>query len=318
VAYALRMQLVADDLLCPTCHGYVHLFLERCPACGADRAGRFEEAVTSGALGARALLVDEATRRAAHFVVLRYSLRSSGIEPLADVDAAFGVVAGSLTYRASVAADGPTPALPAGATTLDEASAMLAEGSLEVRGGPSGRAIATIPLDHVLAATPIAKGRPAPEAWAGVALGPRRLLPRRPLPGGDLLVTFSSGGAAGQLALANRRGLLAPTARHDHYVTLARWIGLLGAAAAEARWLAVGAEAYASDLGLRDPAAGGPPRAATTAADGAPGTPETPDAPATPRPGVRAALEELEGLRAAGLVTDDEYQAKRHEILARL
>jgi hypothetical protein len=33
---------------------------------------------------------------------------------------------------------------------------------------------------------------------------------------------------------------------------------------------------------------------------------------------VRAALEELEDLRAAGLVTVEEYEAKRREILARL
>ncbi len=325
-AYPLRMQLVVDDLLCPTCSGYVHLFLERCPACGTERRGRFEEAIAAGPLGARALLVDEATRRAAHFVVLRYSLRSRSVDPLADIDAAFRIVAGSVTYRASVAADGPTAVLPAGPATLDVASVLLVDGSLDVRGGPSGRAIATVPLDSVLAATPILKGIPAAEAWAGATLGSRRILERRPLPGGDLLVTFSTPGSAGQLSLGNRHGLLAPTARPDHYQALARWIGILGAAAAEARWTATGPAAYASELGLGE-AGGGP--ADTGAAEpvrpgmGEPSPPHR-DAGATadersPRStGVRAALEELEELRAAGLVTPPEYDAKRREILARL
>jgi hypothetical protein len=344
------MHLVVDDLLCPSCSGYVHPFLERCPACGADRAGRFDDAVTSGALGAQALLVDEATERAAHFVVLRYSLRSASQTSLAKIDAAFRLVAGSLAYRASVAADGPTPALPGGTASVDSATVVLAEGSLEVRGGPSGRAIAAIPLDSVLAATPITKGVPGAEVWAGARLGTRRLLERRPLSGGDLLVTFASGGAAGQLALANRRGLLAPSARPDHYVTLARWIAILGAAAAEARWTAVGPAAYARELGLGEAGAGssGSPEVAagglhaapaearpataaaspaTAAASTAPTAAASPDregagAPAADRgagtTGVRAALEQLEELRAAGLVTPGEYDAKRREILARL
>lgn len=311
MAYALGMHLVVDDLLCPSCSGYVHPFLERCPACGADRAGRFDDAVASGALGAQALLADEGTERAAHFVVLRYSLRSASQTSLAKVDAAFKLVAGSLAYRAAVAADGPTPALPGGPATVDSATVVLAEGSLEVRGGPSGRAIAAIPLDGVLAATPIAKGVPAAEAWAGATLGTRRLLERRPLSGGDLLVTFASGGAAGQLGLANRRGLLAPSARPDHYVTLARWVALLGAAAAEARWTQVGAAAYAAELGLG--AADAPPADAQLSIAGGP-----PAERAAGSAGVRTSLEALEELHAAGLVTSEEYAAKRREILARL
>ncbi len=346
VAYAPTMQLVAADLVCPSCLGYVHLFLGCCPACGTERASRLEAATATGPLGAAALLEDDATRRAAHMLVLRYTLRSSSTSSMADLLAAFGVVAGSLAYRAAVAADGSTPALPAGPTTLDGAALVLVEGSLEVRAGRAGRSIATIPLDGILAATPIARGVPAPGAWAGVTLDGRRLLPERLVPAGDLLVTFSSGGAAGQLVLANRRGLLAQTARPDHYAALARWIGILGAAAAEARWVEIGAAAYAGELAGRRPpvvraasGAGAAAMAAPAAAAAAPaasapnamppiGSSATGDrgpdagpiaaAEVPPVQGVRAALEELESLRAAGLVTAEEFETKRREILARL
>jgi len=340
------MQLVADDLLCPSCQGYVHLFLDHCPACGTERVSRFGQATATGALGARALLEDEQTQRSVHFVVLRYTLRSSEAWSISELEKAFGVVAGSLAYRTALATDGA--AAGDGPKTLDGARLVPVEGSIAVRAGPSGRAVVAIPFEAVLAATPIVKGIPAAESWAGVALGDRRLLPSRPLPDGDLLVTFSAGGSAGQLAVANRRGLLAQTARPDHYVTLARWIGFLGAAAAEARWLAAGTAAYAAELGLGAPvqpsgraaaggaSAGGAPDGAEAvaraadlaeavggAAEAAPAILSpitTPVPPAVPAPatGVRAALEELEGLRAAGLVTTEEYEAKRREILARL
>ncbi len=318
------MQLVIDDLLCPSCEGYVHLFLERCPACGTGRVSRFGQATATGLLGATALLEDEATQRSVHFVVLRYSLRSNSAWSISELEKAFGVVAGSLAYRAAVATDGSTAPRPDGPTSLDGASLVLVDGSLGVRAGPSGRAIVSIPLATVLAATPIVKGIPAAESWAGVALGDRQLLPSRPLPAGDLLVTFSTGEGTGQLSVANRRGILAQTARAEHYITLARWIGILGAAAAEARWLAVGTAAYAAELGLGAPA---PPVAAGAiggrAAEGAPPLGRAagsapPVAPAAPAPGIRAALEELESLRADGLVTAEEYEAKRREILARL
>ena len=301
------MQIVVDDLLCPSCLGYVHLFLDACPACGAGRAGRIESAAAEGALGAGDLLGDEATTHAAQMVTRRYALRSTGLESVGDLRDAFQLVARSLTYRATVAADGPLAALPSGSTALDSATVMLVEATLEVRAGPSGRAIAVIPLEQVLAATPIVKGAPAAEAWAGARLGDRMLLPTRPLPAGDALVTFSGADGAGQLALANRRGLMASSARPDHYATLMRWIAILGAAAAETRWLAVGVPAYAAELGLADLDA---PVAPADSALAAPAV--------APPSRIRAALEELEDLRAADLVTAEEYEAKRREILARL
>ena len=104
--------------------------------------------------------------------------------------------------------------------------------------------------------------------------------------------------------MANRRGLLASRARDDHFEALAQWLGVLAAAAAERRWTEVGLPAYLAELG---PAAGG------TAAGGTAGSPLV-AAPSS----IQATLVELEGLRAAGLVAEDEYVAKRREILARL
>jgi hypothetical protein len=326
------MELVADDLVCPACQGFVHPFLGCCPACGAERPSRYGEAIATGSLGARALLEDEATHRAVQQVSLRYSLKPhAGLEPTDVLPVGFGIVAGSAPYRATATADGPTPFLAGGPASADASAVTIADGSLAVLARPGGRALAKIPLEHVVAATPIVKGRPEPAAWAGLRLGGRALVPRRPILKGDLLVTFSAREAAGQVALANRRGLLAEKARPDHYVILARWLGILAAAAAESRWIAVGPAAYAADLGLGadvratdtgasmvpTPASGPaletaqPPAAASGAASAAGGA-------AGGATGVRRSLEELEELRTAGLVTADEYAAKRQEILDRL
>ena len=75
----------------------------------------------------------------------------------------------------------------------------------------------------------------------------------------------------------------------------------------------IGLPAYLAELGLAGPAVpsradvGSPGPAAPTAARAATGS-----------SAVGASLLELESLRAAGLIADDEYAAKRREILARL
>jgi len=160
------MPLVADDLLCTTCEGYVHPFLSACPGCGSQRAGRYGQAIAAGRLGAAANLADEATLRAAAAVAMRYSLRTRMPETVTDVRGAFAVIAESIPYAAAVAADGPTPALPAGNASAGAAKLHLLEGILAVRSGSPARPIAEIPLAAVLAATPIVKGAPPASAWA--------------------------------------------------------------------------------------------------------------------------------------------------------
>jgi hypothetical protein len=320
------MQLVAEDILCPSCAGYVHPFLDGCPACGTRRTSRYGmvAAGLGATIGAAALVVDDATRRAAHFVVLRYSLRSGSVAAMPDLAEGFGVVAGSLTYRAAAAAEGPMPALPLGQGDADNVSLGLIEGAIAIRAVPSARTFAEIPLESVLAATPIAKRVPPAAAWAGASLGSRHVAERRLLADADLLVTFAGAGTWGQLAVANRRGMFAPHARSDHFTILSRWIGILAAAAAEARWQAAGPAAYAAELCLGDrpdERADGGGHAGGLGADAGQGA-------RAPGPGgegvgsgpigVRGALEQLEELRRAGLISDAEYVAKRSEILSRL
>jgi hypothetical protein len=123
-----------------------------------------------------------------------------------------------------------------------------------------------------------------------------------------------SPGSAGplHLAVSNRRSLLAAKARDEHFANLARWLGVLAAAAAEQRWTEVGLPAYLAELG---PAAWGPagPPSALADAIADPGS-----LPAAAPSSVRARLVELESLRAAGLIAGDEYADKRREILASL
>jgi hypothetical protein len=129
-----------------------------------------------------------------------------------------------------------------------------------------------------------------------------------------------------RLTVSNRRGLLASKARDEHYENLARWLGVLAAAAAEHRWIEIGLPSYLAELGL---AAGGPdasaaapspvidrtsPSFATGPIAAASGPPLAMPAPSS----IQASLVELEGLRTAGLVGADEYAEKRREILARL
>lgn len=319
MAYASPVPLTVDDLLCPTCSGYVHPFLEACPACGTARPGRLDEA-TGGPLGAAALVDGEATRLAVRAAVVRYSsIRSGGMAPVPLLDG-LEVIAGAMSYRAEAVAEGPTEALPGGPARADPADVVVSEASFTVTSRAGGAAVAEVPLAAVLAATPISRGRPAPEAWAGVRLRGRQVLAQRPIEAADLLVTFGTPGAAGQLGLRNRGGPFVRKGRPDHYTLLARWLGMLAAAAAEARWTAVGPAGHAAELGLGDAADLPRPAPAAGAAAGLVARPGEAggETTAPPRGGVRAALEELESLRAAGLVTAGEYEQKRAEILGRL
>jgi hypothetical protein len=74
---------------------------------------------------------------------------------------------------------------------------------------------------------------------------------------------------------------------------------------AEQRWTDVGPDRHAHELGLM----AAPPEGGTGPVD---------DAPATGQPTVVEAMRLLEELRSAGLVSDDEYAAKRREILDRI
>jgi len=300
------MWLTLDDLRCSQCRAFVHPLLDACPTCGAARPSRRQEAA-GGAIGAARLVEAPETQRLARDLTLRYTIKvnaiggSQGDATLLD---AVAHLADALTYR--IAGD----AVPA----TDNVGLAFRDGSLIAQGRPSGALLAEIPLPAIVG-TAARHGEIILHYAAGPTAGATGSLAGSPGPAGPL-----------RLAVSNRRGLLASRARDDHFEALATWLGVLAAAAAEQRWTEVGLTAYLAELGSAagGPAAGGP---AAGGPVGSPavtgGTPHAVPAPvdaalAASPSSIQATLVELEGLRAAGLVAEDEYVEKRREILARL
>jgi len=205
-----------------------------------------------------------------------------------------------------VVADGPTSSLPAGATVADTAAVGVDAGAITVvarrPAGPSPgsrrRRSSRRPRSSGGSRMPgLGSPRSATDAcW------------RRPL-AGDLLITFATPEAAGQVALENRRGLLATRARSDHYVLLARWMAC-------SRRPRGGALDVSRRRRACRRARAGPSRDLRAAGRGAArriprgGGPSACRASGSPSRSWRGS--------AGGLVTDAEYAAKRAQILARL
>ncbi len=302
------MPIPVDALYCGSCDGYVHPFLDACPGCGTGRDARYDAALADPGLGFRALLADPRVTDRVRETVGRYTLKAIGGPDGTEVREGFGAVAGALAYVVRAA----------GAVTVASNAAYLhlAADDLVVGQRNPARELLRVPLATILGARAGASGRPAGGAWAGVAAFGHRAPDPLPPVDGDLVLTFSGPVGLGRVGIANRRGIFVARARSDHYLIVARWLGILAAAAAEARWSAVGPAAHAAELGLAPPGAAQHERAAaTTAAVAAAGAAATvPNGPTA----VAEALATLEDLRARGLVTDAEYAAKRNEILARL
>lgn len=285
------MWLTLDDLRCLECPAFVHPLLDACPTCGAARPSR-REAAAAGPIGAARLIEAPETQRLARDLTLRYTIKVNsmgGSEPDATLLGAVAHLADALTYR--IAGD----VVP----TTDNASLTLREEGLIAQGRPSGTLLAEIPLPAIVG-TVARHG----EVVLHYAAGPTT---------GAASAPSDSASAAGPLRLtvSNRRGLLVSKARDEHFEGLARWLGVLAAAAAERRWTDIGLAAYLAEL---DPAARGPAGPAGVSA----GDPVVESALPAVAPSIQASLVELEGLRAAGLVTEDEYADKRRVILARL
>ena len=302
-----------ETLTCDACGSYVHPFLDACPTCGVARPSRYEAAVAAPVLGYGALLADPLVAEQVRQIVVRYTMKRSwepGVNPVRD---GLGTIAGTLAYR--VVAGGT------GQASSEQGHLDVIDDVVVVREHAPPREIQRVRLDAILAISHGDAGRRPAGTWAGLAFGGR--LEQAPPPSleGDLVVTSSGDVGLLRFALANRRGFFAARARADHYEILARWLGMLAAAAAEERWTAVGPQRYAVQLGLEagpaDETRGAPATGASAAATGA-GAARPGPQPPPGVPSVRDALEALEELRAAGLVTDDEYAAKRREILARL
>lgn len=290
------MQDELGEVLCRGCASYAHPFLQACPVCGAQRESRYEDAMAAPDQGLAALPSDPRVAREVTEVVLRYTLKGGGSSATASLYEGLDAVAGALAYRVRVAGD-------PGAGS-DGGHVEVGEADLVVRERNPARERVRVPLDAVLAVSRAARGRRA-DAWSGLAFEERRERTSPPPLDGDLVISHAIPTGLARIALANRTGILAARARPDHYAILARWIGIAAAAAAERRWTAVGAGRHAQEIGLATAPPGGWPAPLT-------------DAPAADPTSVAGALRTLEELRAAGLVSDDEYAAKRREILDRI
>ncbi len=286
------MWLTLDELRCSECDAFVHPLLDACPNCGTACTSRRLEAA-AGPIGAVRLVEAPETERVAHNLTVRYTMKVNAVGSGAfdaTLAGAVGHLADALTYR--VTGD----VVP----ITDEASLTLQKGAVVAQVRPSGALLAEIPLPSIAGA---AAGHG--EITLHYAPGREERAPasaRASFPG---LV---------RLTAANRRAFLAPKARDDHYRDLARWLGVLAAAAAERRWTEIGLPAYLAELGL---AAGDPAGGRTTGSvdEAAPAA----ERPAAGSPSsIQSSLVELDQLRAAGLLADGEYAEKRREILARL
>ncbi len=291
--YPVGMWLTLDDLRCTRCRAFVHPLVETCPSCAAPHQSLVQEAAL-GPIGAVRLVEAPETQGVARSLAMRYTMKVNAISDSsagASIVDAVAYLADALPYRMT------GDAVPA----AENAVLALSDGSLIAKSRPSGAILAEIPLQAIVG---IAAGHGevtvyfAPDLVSGPAAKPNPFGPR-------------------SLTVANRRGLLASKARDDHFRDIATWLGVLAAAAAERRWIEIGLPAYVAELG---PAAGGAGRAlrALDSARPAADVPGGPAGLAESPPSIQASLVELEGLRAAGLLADDEYVEKRREILARL
>lgn len=308
-----------DSLFCPACFGYVHPFLEACPGCATPRESRYDAAVAEPDQGFRRLLEDSQLRVSVGEVVFRYTLKFGGTAFAGQVREGMGKVFAALAYAVT--------GVGMRAITSRAAVLELAEDDLVIRETSPRREVARMPLETILAVRAAPKEDSGAGKWAGLAAFGRLHEETVPALDGDLVITYAAGTGAGRLALANRRGIFVARARRDHYTVMARWLGILAAAAAEARWVAVGPARYAAELGLAPPTAdvaGAPAETAPAAGHYLlwPPQPPSPGPDGALSPAARStvadSLAALEELRTRGLVSEAEYSEKRREILARL
>ena len=290
------MQRDPDELFCPRCTSYVHPFLDACPVCGIARTSLYEAATVAPDQGLASLPSNPRVAQDVSEVVLRYFIKLNSASPTASLREGLVSVADALSYRVGVGGDPGAGA--------DRGHVEIGMADFVVRERNPARERLRFPLAAIVAISPAVKGRRA-DTWAGLAFGELRTAAVLPPLDGDLVIAHAAPAGVERVALANNSGLFAPRARPDHYAILGRWLGIVAAGAAEQRWMDAGPGRHAHELGLM---------AAPT--DGRPGPAD--DAPAAGQPTVLEAMRLLEELRSAGLVSDDEYAAKRREILDRI
>ena len=314
------MTMTEADLFCPTCQGYVHVFLERCPACGSARGSRVAGARSDPALGLVAVADDPLLRRKLTHLIDGYALTAprldlphkTGFEGKGGPDLTIAEGGALLVKLLVMRGYGvpPRPSEPA------EVRLVLAGEEIRVQDAGGGQVGVRIPLAGVLSI--VAPPRSGLPRWVGIQYGGVATLRTPSIPVGSLLVTYAADRAFGQVSVQNRPGMFYSKARADYYTNVRRWLGLAAGDAAERRWTAVGLSRYLAEIGLGPAVTEEPATVAPLPETAAPAETAVAAGAAAARSSTRAALEELEELRSAGLVSEDEYRRKRTEILDRL
>lgn len=290
-----------DELFCPGCTSYVHPFLDACPVCGIARSSLYEAATAEPDQGLASLPSHPRIAQDVSEVVLRYFLKLNSTTPTANLRDGLISVADALSYRVQV---GGNP----GAGT-ERGHVEIGAANVVVRERNPARERVRFPIEAILSVSPATKTRRA-DAWAGLAFGELSIAASLPPLNGEIVIAHGAPAGVDRISLSNRTGLLAPRARPDHYAILTRWLGIVAAGAAEQRWIEESPARHAHEIGLM----AAPPEGWPTPAAEAPAA-EAPPAGQAP---VVEAMRLLEELRSAGLVSDDEYAAKRREILGRI
>ena len=312
--YPAFMTTGTDALFCSVCSGYVHPFLDVCPTCGAPHVSRYDEARRGESLGLASLPGDPDLRSRATVRTRNNSLVNNRRFPMmsgspeverdeqADLPELLNDVTGAFQYRMWLGAvhgtadAGPSPRPGSGS----DPSARPLE-PFEAR---------LLTEDDRLLVKPMGGGDPIEFALAtirsvGTVRGTPATPPMQPPRGAEVVLTASTPEGQRLLSIGNPGSLFATKARSDHFGILGWWLGVTAGVTAERRWMAVGPARHAAELGLR--AAGSGESDAPVA--GTPGPAGT-DA-------LGPAIEALDRLRDAGVLTPTEYEAKLRDLRSR-
>lgn len=280
--------------ICPTCGSYMHPFIAACISCGA-------------ALGYRGLGDSETETW--------YAKEHSPAEVARDTIETGQIVNDTLVKIGYRYLGGlPGQVAPFDATLSIAGSELLLAG----RAGE----VARVHVSNLLAVVPFVEEVPLLKGAFGVGFGNAFGFANPTFVGGGLVVTYAANGQPFSFTVGNRSGLtLTAKGKPGFFRSVAELIGIWANDAVLGRQAEAGAQTYAHELGLEPPhpAAAETPLPSATAANPpvtAEFSPSAGNSPAETSP-LAARLAELTAAHESGLVSDDEYAAKRTEILER-
>jgi hypothetical protein len=329
-----RTQEILETASCAVCGAYVHKLFRVCPGCGAARPGELTEApgraagwdisglpTTDVALLAAAG-DDEGLREVARLAIdaaadefnlpeLRpyliagagESLAAGGASDLADAtvfrNAGFRLseVVQKYAGRLGLRYLGGLPGAPS------EADITLASaGDSLVVHEKGGREMARVPADQLLFASSFVEDLSILRSSIGIVTPHMVSFMNPTIRSGGLILSYAAEGSRFGFSIGNRQGLFATTAQPEWFRGLVDTVASWAAAHAESTNLVQGTRAYATSLGFEVPEQ---PIGTSVVAS-------------PPTATVRDRLIELDALRDEGLISQDEYAAKRESLIESL